>query len=116
MRNRLIAVIRIYCGCGLTFKRVDMQYLILAFIALLMSGANAQPQQPLQPLPPYIPAPYVNMSPRYYVPYNRFEQPPPERLNRYLKRQWREIRTFNFGDTECVVISENNIQCGKRFW
>ena len=93
-----------------------MQYLFLAFITLLISGVSAQPQQPLQPLPPYMPAPYVDMSPRYYVPYNRFEQLPPERLNRYLKRQWREIRTFNFGDTECVVISENNIQCGKRFW
>ena len=90
-----------------------MQHLFLAFIALLISGVSAQPQQPL---PPYMPVPYVDMSPRYYVPYNRFEQPPRERLNRRLKKQWREIRTFNFGDTECVVISENNIQCGKRFW
>ena len=93
-----------------------MQYLFLAFITLLISGVSAQPQQPLQPLPPYMPAPYADMSPRYYVPYNRFEQQPPERLNRHLKRQWREVSTFNFGDTECVVISENNIQCGKRFW
>ena len=93
-----------------------MQYLFLAFIALLVSGLCAQPQQPVQPLPPYMPAPYVDMSPRYDLPYNRFEQPPPERLNRYLKKQWREIRTFNFGDTQCVVISENNIQCGRRFW
>src|SRR6056300_1271116 len=100
MRNRLIAVIRIYCGCGLTFKCVDMQYLVLVFIALLMSGVSAQLLQPLQSLPPYLPAPYVDMSPRYFVPYNRFDQAPPERLNRHLKRQWREIRTFNFGDTE----------------
>jgi len=116
MRNQLIAVIRIYCGCGLTFKRVDMQYLIFAFITLLMSGASAQPQQPLQPLPPSVPNSYLDLTPRYYVEPNRFEQPPRERLNRRLKKQWREIRTFNFGDTECVVISENNIQCGKRFW
>ena len=96
--------------------RMWCKFSVVFSLGLFSLSVISSPQQPLQPLPPSAPNSYLDLTPRYYVEPNRFEQPPRERLNRRLKKQWREIRTFNFGDTECVVISENNIQCGKRFW